>query len=73
MAKLTIKDIRKLSKIERDKKIIDLHEEYLLLQSKSAMGGTLDNPSRIKTIRKTIARIKTIVNEEIKGINVQKE
>jgi large subunit ribosomal protein L29 len=73
MAKLNIKEIRKLSKIERDKKIIDLHEEYLLLKSKSAMGGALDNPSRIRTIRKNIAQIKTVVNEEMKGIRVQKE
>lgn len=68
-----MKDIRNLSKIERDKKLSDLHEEYLLLQSKSSMGGTLDNPSRIREIRRTIARIKTVINEEKKGIQVIKE
>jgi large subunit ribosomal protein L29 len=73
MAKLKMKDIRNLSKIERDKKLSDLHEEYLLLQSKSSMGGTLDNPSRIREIRRTIARIKTVINEEKKGIQVIKE
>lgn len=73
MDKLKMKDIRNLSKIERDKKLSDLHEEYLLLQSKSSMGGTLDNPSRIREIRRTIARIKTVINEEKKGIQVIKE
>ena len=64
----TPKDIRKLSKIERDKRLEDLYDELLLLKSKNAMGGALDNPSRIKFIKKAIARIKTIENEEQLGI-----
>ncbi len=61
----TMKDLRKLSKIERDKKLEDLFDELLLLKSKNSMGGALDNPSRIKIIKKTIARLKTIENEEL--------
>ena len=65
----SMKDLRKLSKIEREKKLEDLYDELLLLKSKNSMGGSLDNPSRISLIKKTIARIKTIENEEILGIN----
>ncbi|MHA1111779.1 MAG: 50S ribosomal protein L29 [Promethearchaeota archaeon] len=65
----TIKDLRKLSKIEREKKIEDLYDELLLLKSKNSMGGTLDDPSRISALKRTIARIKTIENEELLGIN----
>jgi large subunit ribosomal protein L29 len=64
----TIQDLRKLSKIEREKKLEDLHDELLLLKSKNSMGGALDNPSRINTLKKTIARIKTIENEDLLGI-----
>jgi large subunit ribosomal protein L29 len=62
------KEIRKLSKIERDKRLEDLHDELLLLRSKNSMGGSLDNPSRISIIKRTIARIKTIESEDKLGI-----
>lgn len=64
----TIQDLRKLSKIEREKKLEDLYDELLLLKSKNSMGGSLDNPSRINTLKRTIARIKTIENEDLLGI-----
>ena len=60
----TMKDLRKLSKIERDKKLEDLSDELLLLKSKNSMGGSVDNPSRIKIVKKVIAQLKTIENEE---------
>ena len=63
-----MKDLRKLSKIEREKRLEDLYDELLLLRSKNSMGGSLDNPSRIKLIKQTIARLKTIENEELLGI-----
>jgi large subunit ribosomal protein L29 len=65
----TIQDLRKLGKIEREKKLEELYDELLLLKSKNSMGGSVDNPSRMKFVRKTIARIKTIENEERLGIN----
>lgn len=65
----TMKDLRKLSKIERQKRLEDLREELLLLKSKNSMGGALDNPSQIQILKRTIARLKTIDNEENIGIN----
>jgi large subunit ribosomal protein L29 len=65
----TIQDLRKLGKIEREKKLEDLYDELLLLKSKNSMGGAIDNPSRMKLVKKTIARIKTIETEEKLGIN----
>ena len=64
-----IKELRKLSKGERTKRLEDLYDELLLLRSKNSMGGALDNPSRISLIKKTIARLKTIESEELLGIN----
>ncbi len=61
----SIQDLRKLSKIEREKKLEDLYDELLLLKSKNSMGGSLDNPSRIRIVKKVIARVKTIENEEL--------
>ena len=70
MAKDTIKDLRKLGKIEKSKKIDELYEELLILHSKNSMGSTLENPSRIKVVKRTIARLKTLMQEEKLGIMV---
>ena len=60
-------DIRKLTTEEMNKKIADNKEELLKLRLKQAT-GTLENPARIKELRKEVARIKTILKErEIEG------
>ncbi len=70
MPKDTIKDLRKLGKIEKSKKLEELHEELLILHSKNSMGSTLENPSRIKIVKRTIARLKTIMRAENLGRKV---
>ena len=60
-------DIRKLSTEEINKKIAESKEELFNLRMKQATGN-LENPSRIKELRKTVARLKTILKErEIEG------
>jgi large subunit ribosomal protein L29 len=65
MAKYMIKteDIRKMSHEERLKKLEELREELVKLRLKAAV-GTLENPGAIRAIRKTIARILTVIREE---------
>ena len=60
-------EIRKLSTEEINKKIADSKEELFNLRMKQAT-GSLENPSRIRELRKTVARLKTILRErEIEG------
>ncbi|BES81304.1 hypothetical protein PABY_08710 [Pyrodictium abyssi] len=65
MAKYMIKteDIRKMSPEERLKKLEELQEELVKLRLKAVV-GTLENPGAIRAIRKTIARILTVMREE---------
>jgi len=56
-------DIRKMSPEERKEKLEELRMELVKLRLQAEM-GTLDNPGRIRAIRKTIARILTIMREE---------
>jgi large subunit ribosomal protein L29 len=63
LALLKVKEIRSMSKEERLKKLSELRAELIKLRAQQA-SGTLENPSRIKLIRKTIARILTINREE---------
>jgi len=60
-----MKDIRTMSSEDRKKKIVELRTELVRLKTMVKAGGSLDNPSRIRELRKTIARILTVENEEI--------
>lgn len=60
-------DIRKLSTEEINKKITESKQELFNLRMKQAT-GSLENPSRIRELRKAVARLKTILRErEIEG------
>jgi len=60
-------EMRKLSTEEINKKIAETKEELFNLRMKQAT-GSLENPSRIRELRKTVARLKTILRErEIEG------
>ena len=60
-------EIRKLSTEEINKKIAESKEELFNLRMKQATGN-LENSGRIKELRKTVARLKTILRErEIEG------
>ena len=60
-------EIRKLTTEEINKKIDECKEELFNLRMKQAT-GTLENPSRIRDLRKLVARLKTILKErEIQG------
>ncbi|MCF6097658.1 50S ribosomal protein L29 [Thermovorax subterraneus] len=60
------KQIRELSDQELVQKLKDLKSELFNLRFQSAT-GQLDNPKRIREVRKTIARIKTILTEREKA------
>ncbi|MCH8156414.1 MAG: 50S ribosomal protein L29 [Nitrospinae bacterium] len=57
-------DIRELSGKERGEKIDDLRQEFFNLKFQLAT-GKMENPSRLKHIRRDIARIKTILRETV--------
>ena len=55
-------ELRELTTIELEAKLGDLKEELFNLRFQHAT-GQLENPMRIKEVKKTYARIKTIVQE----------
>ena len=62
---IRMKDIRTMSSEDRKKKIVELRTELVRLKTMVKAGGSLDNPSRMRELRKTIARVLTVENEEI--------
>ena len=55
-------DIRKLTKVQIEKKIADLKEELFNLKFQAALGN-LQKPARMGEVKRDIARLKTILTE----------
>lgn len=62
-------EIRKLSAKELDAKLLELKDELFKLRFQQAV-NQLDNPMRIRAVKKDIARIKTVQRDiELHGAN----
>ena len=59
---MKVQEIRDLSEKEREDKVTDLGQEIFNLRFQLAT-GKIENPSRLKSLRRDIARIKTIQRE----------
>ena len=59
---MKVKEIRALSAEKKKKKVVSLKEELFNLRFQHAT-GQLENPTRIREVKKTIARIKTVQRE----------
>ena len=59
-------EIRELSADEIKARVAELEEERFRLRFRSAT-ETLENPLRLRTIRKDIARLKTVLTEKQQG------
>ncbi len=66
---MEIKELRKLSTEDLTKKIKDTKEELFTKRMQQA-NGTLEKPVELRTLRRDVARMKTILKErEINGGN----
>lgn len=60
---MKVNEIRNLSTAELTEKVAGLKEELFNLRFQLAT-GQLENPMRIREVKKTIARIRTVQREE---------
>jgi large subunit ribosomal protein L29 len=65
---LSSKDIRELNEGEINSKVAELEEERFRLKFRAGT-ETLEDPLRLRVIRKDIARLKTVLKEKIIGID----
>lgn len=61
---ITAEKVRQMDERERERTLITLKEELMMLYSQQTGGGIADNPAKAKLLRKQIARILTVKNEE---------
>ncbi len=59
---MKVKEIRELSTEEINKKLVETKQELFNLRFQQAT-GTLEKPSRIRDLRHTVARMKTVLKE----------
>jgi len=65
-------EMKELSAEELEQRLLDALEEYQNLRFQHAM-QQLDNPMRLRDVRRDIARLKTVLHEFELGKRVKKE
>jgi large subunit ribosomal protein L29 len=63
MAMLKVEDVRNMSAEEVEEELRNLESELIREKGTVAAGGAPENPGRIRDIKRTIARIKTVQTE----------
>ncbi len=61
---MRIKEIANMSNDDRTKKLSDLRVELARMKTMIRAGGAIENPTRVRELRKAIAKILTIENEQ---------
>ena len=62
MAILRKREMKQLLPEERKKKISELRAELTTIRTSVKSGGTVENPSRVRELRRTVARLLTAEN-----------
>src|SRR5208283_2374806 len=65
---MRIKEIVAMSSEDRTKKLVDLRVELARLRTMINAGGAVENPTRVRELRKAIAQRLTVENENKLGI-----
>jgi large subunit ribosomal protein L29 len=61
---MKIKDLRSLSKEDLQKKMIELRRDLIKENAQIATGTTPKNPGKVRNMKKTIAKILTLLNQD---------
>jgi len=59
-----VKEIREMSAEDRTKRLNEFRTELVRLKTMVRAGGTVENPARVRALRKAIAGILTIETED---------
>ena len=64
MPVIRLDEIREMTPAQRTQKLEELKTELSKLRTMINAGGSVENPSRVKALKKAIARIETIIHQE---------
>ncbi len=63
---MKVNDLKEMTMEELDQQLQDIKKEQFNLKLQQ-VSGQLENPARIKDLRRSVARIKTIQNQKVEG------
>lgn len=66
MAILRKRELAQMLPEERKKKVSELRAELTTIRTQVKSGGTVDNPARVRELRRTVARLLTMQNAKAK-------
>ena len=73
MAILTKNDLKQMNEIQLNEKLSDLKKEMMKINTQISTGTTPENPGRVRAVKKTIARIITVLNLKEKEPKAEKK
>ena len=59
-----IEEIRGMTSEQRQQKLEELRTELSKMRTLINAGGSVENPGRVRALRKSIAQLETVMNEE---------
>jgi large subunit ribosomal protein L29 len=65
---MRMKDIAEMTPEAREQRLIDLRVELARIRTMVNAGGAVENPTRVRQLRKLIAQILTVQNEQTLGL-----
>ena len=68
MAIIRLKEIKSMSSEDRQAKLLDLRAELSRMKTMIKAGGAVENPTKVREIRRTIAQILTVEHEDKLGL-----
>lgn len=68
-----ISELRDLAAEELESRLVDLRADIAKERALSASGTRAEKPAKVRNMRRTVARILTILKEKKMGINVKKK
>ena len=63
---MKVNEIKEMTMEELDNQLQDIQKEQFNLKLQQ-VSGQLENPARVKELRRTVARIRTIQNQNVEG------
>lgn len=59
-----MREIREMTQEERTRRLDEMRTELSKLKTMISAGGSIENPGRVKALKKTIARLMTVMRGE---------
>jgi len=73
MTILSKNDFKQMNEIQLNEKLSDLRKELMKIKTQISTGTTPENPGKVREVKKTIARIITVLNLKKKELKIEKK